>query len=343
MNFQLFRIGLVVFSIAMYGCSDKPRPKNVIEPAEVPASFSLKSERFDQGLFQNSGSLESLQKWHYKQLASGPAFYKVYMKEVMQTAPDSGAALSLYKFSGNAEWKDLQREIEKKYPTTDSIQQQFNTVFGRFKELFPSKTSPTIYYFNSGFNVGIWPDTNLLGIGLEWYLGKDNRIVKLLPQDFPQYQRDNMDPAYLVPDAVKGWLLLNFFKKEYADNLLEYIVFYGKVIYAAEAGLAPIADTSLLSYSTAQMTWCYEQENNIWKEIVSNDKLFSTKERDLLRFTSDGPFTSGFPQDGAPMVGVYIGWKMVADYMKKNPDTSLQDLMTKVPAKQVLKAYKPKK
>lgn len=344
MNLRSYSVVLAAFSLLLIaGCSDKKRPDNVIETEEVPETFKLNTTRWDKELFANSGSLDSLGAWHGYMLAKGSPFYKIYLKEVLQILPDSGTTFSLYRFSGNPQWKELQTEIEKKYPTTDSIDQVLTTAFGRLKQLLPGKPTPDIYYFNSGFNVGIFPDSTLVGVGLEWYLGKDNRIIKSLPPDFPKYQRDNMESWYLPGDVVKGWLLVNYIKQQDTKNVLEYIVFYGKVMYAAEAALQPIADTTLFSYTAQQMDWCYKQEKRIWKEFVDKDLLYSAADKDLMRLTVDGPFTTGFPQDGAPMAGVYIGWKMVADYMKKNPGTSLNDLMNRVTATEILKTYKPKK
>ncbi|MES2627388.1 MAG: hypothetical protein V4616_00340 [Bacteroidota bacterium] len=342
---NLIRISLVLATglLLITACSDGPRPKNVIETKAVSEDFRLETSRLDVPLFANSHSLGQLQAWHQKELATGPEFYKTYLQNILQVKPDSATALSLYKFTGNPLWKELQGEIEKAYPNTDTIDGQLTRAFGRLKQLLPTKSTPSIYYFNSAFNIGIWPDTNLVGIGLEWYLGKHHRIVKQLPSDFPQFQRDNMEAVYIPGDVVKAWLGMNYFKKEYTTDLLEYMVFNGKLMYAAEAALAPIADSVLFSYTSEQMAWCYEQEQHIWQELVKKDLIFSTRERDMQRMTADGPFTPGFPQNGAPMAGVYIGWKMVADYMKKNPDTSLETLLTSVSGKQILKAYKPKK
>ncbi len=337
--FGLFYL-LILF---LCGCSNGPRPENVVEPVPVAEEFSLKFHHLDRELFQNSKSLPGLQQWHAHQLGTDSLFYRLYLQHVLQVLPDSNAVFSLYKFSGDRQWKALQTEIEKVYPTTNDIDSSFNQAFGRLLGWFPEKKKPEVYYFNSGFNVGIWPDSNLVGVGLEWYLEPTNPMVKSLPPDFPQYKRNNMSKKYLVVDAVKGWMLVNFYQPKFSENLLEYMVFYGKVCYSTEAALAPIADSVLLSYSQKQMDWCYAQEENIWKEIVKNDLVYSTQEKELARFTTDGPFTTGFPQDGAPMVGVYLGWKMVADYMSKHPDTKLADLMTKVTATEILKAYKPRK
>lgn len=338
-TFVLILAALLTFT----SCDNGSETKNVVETEAIPESFSLEFDRLDTALFNNSNSLERLVAWNQKKLASNDPFYPTYLMDILRVPADSGATLSLYRFSGQPHWKELQDEISKTWPNTKLADEQLNRAFGRFKTLLPLKPTPGIHYYNSGFNVGIWPDTNMIGIGMEWYLGKSNRLVKQLPSEFPQYQRDNMEPQFLATDAVKGWLLFNYYKPQYAKNLLEYISFYGKVFYAAQAALAPIQDTVLFSYTKKQMEWCFDQERRVWKEMVDNDLLYSADQNVMARMTSDGPFTPGFPQDGAPMAGCYIGYRMVADYMKKNPDTKLEDLFTKVTGDEILKAYKPKR
>jgi len=329
--------------IGVLGCSDSPRPKNVLEVSEPKEELRLKFHRLDKDLFSQNKDIAGLQAWHANMLGSDTLFYRLYLQNILQILPDSQVVFSLYRFVGDRLWKELQAEVEKAYPNTHAQDSALNQAFGKIVGWFPGKRVPEVYYFNSGFNVGIWPDSNLVGIGLEWYLGKENKMVKSLPPDFPQYQRDNMDRKYLPGDAVKGWLLVNCYQPKVAGNLLEYMVYYGKVYYLTEAALAPIADSVLFSYSAKQMDWCYKQEEHIWKELVKNDLVYSTADKELRRFTTDGPFTPGLPQDGAPMAGIYLGWKMVAGYMAKNPDTKPADLMNKVSATEILKAYKPRK
>ncbi len=333
---------LALIILGVSSCSDSPRPKNAIDNQEVKQELKLNFHHLDRELFAHNKDLKDLQAWHANMLGTDTVFYRLYLQNILQIMPDSQVVFSLYRFVGDRLWKELQVEVEKAYPNTNAQDSALNMAFSRLLTWFPQMKKPEIYYFNSGFNVGIWPDSNMLGIGLEWYLGKENKMVKSLPPDFPQYQRDNMDRGNLAGDAIKGWLLVNCYQPKVAENLISYMMYYGKVYYLTEAALAPIADSVLFSYTAKQMDWCYKQEENIWKEVVKNDLVYSTADKELRRFTQDGPFTGGFPQDGAPMVGVYLGWKMVADYMAKHPDTKPAELM-KVSPTEILKAYKPRK
>ncbi len=333
---------LLLLSIVV-ACKEKSKTKNVVQIEVEESTAKIPFWRLDQELFENNTSFESMLQWHNKSLAAHPNFYSTYIRRIMQLGkPDSYAAKGLFVFASGKDWKELQQNIDTRYKDITPYQSQLELAFAKLKVLFPNKITPEIIYFNSGFNVGVWPDSNLLGIGLEWYLGADNKIVKQLPNEiFPKYKRDNMLPEALVSDAVKGWMMYNFYEESNSKDVLTYILFQGKILYTLGAVLPEVADTLKMSYTKTQLDWAYANEKDIWKEMVKNELIFSTSQKNIYRLTNDGPFTNGFPQEGPPMLGVFMAWQIVADYMEKNPKTTLNDLFYRIPAKQILAAYKP--
>jgi uncharacterized protein YjaZ len=65
----------------------------------------------------------------------------------------------------------------------------------------------------------------------------------------------------------------------------------------------------------------------------------------LRDFTNDGPFTTAkdFGNGTAPRIGSYIGWRIVKQYMEKNPKITLAQLLKLVDADDILtkSKYKP--
>ncbi|HEX4887110.1 MAG TPA: hypothetical protein VFV37_03600 [Luteibaculaceae bacterium] len=338
------RLLVLSVGIAALGCNrSSPKPENIISEKVVENNVQVNIYRLDTAVFAAAKQLDTLAAYHRSMLAEPRSFYRTYLANILQVLPDSNTVFSLYRFAGNRQFRSLQTEIAKAYPANFSQREKLQQAVAKLNRWFPNKPVPEIYLYNSGFNVGIWPDTSVIGIGLEWYLGEKHPVVKSLPPDFPQWQRANMNPDYMVQDAIKGWLLVNTYRKEVVKNVMAYLCFYGKVLYVTEAAVGEVADSTLHSYSAAQMSWAYAQEKNAWKELVGKNLLFSTKERDITRLTSDGPFTPGLPQDSPPMMGAFIGYKMVADYMNKFPNTSVQDLFYKVADEEIVKAYKGKR
>ena len=64
-----------------------------------------------------------------------------------------------------------------------------------------------------------------------------------------------------------------------------------------------------------------------------------------MRFLTDGPFTSadGIPQESAPMIGVYTGYKIIENYADKS-GASLEEIMNETDWDKILKEskYRPK-
>ena len=57
---------------------------------------------------------------------------------------------------------------------------------------------------------------------------------------------------------------------------------------------------------------------------------------DILRFINDSPNTTGFPVESPGRSGVWIGWQIVRQYMKKHKEISLTELMNDTDYQQIL-------
>ena len=64
-----------------------------------------------------------------------------------------------------------------------------------------------------------------------------------------------------------------------------------------------------------------------------------------MKYTAEGPFTAAFSKESAPRIGYWIGWQIVRQYMKNNPEVTLQDLINETDSQLLLSKskYKPKK
>ena len=128
---------LSLIIITTWGCSDSPRPKNVVETPDESTEVRLSFRRLDQELFAQNKSLDGLKNWHEHQLGTDTLFYRLYLQNILQILPDSQVVFSLYRFVGDRLWKELQAEVEKAYPNTKQQDSSLNTAF------FTSKSSNT--------------------------------------------------------------------------------------------------------------------------------------------------------------------------------------------------------
>ena len=130
-----------------------------------------------------------------KSLSSLKQSLETKMEQIVHKMSESKKAQSL---------NDLKSEIEKNYSQErlDSLHEKILESSLRLQTLIPTMKLPQLIWMNSGFNIGAYSTDEYLAVGLDFYLGQNNRITKSVP--FPQYQKEDMTRAQLVPNAIKN-------------------------------------------------------------------------------------------------------------------------------------------
>jgi hypothetical protein len=304
----------------------------------------VKTTRLDQSLFANQAApTDSVNK---NLLQSYGSFYNLYLRDILNIgeAQDPMIEVLLDKFRKDPTWMETQEEINKTFLDFEKEQQEIEAALKRYHFFFPNSATPNIVTYNSGFNIGIYPTDTILGIGLEWYLGSENKIVKqLVSESFPQFMKNQMETNNLVPSSLKGWLLYKHQGNFKNENLLDVMIYYGKILFVLKTILPERTDQDILSYAPNQLLWCQNNEFSFWTYLVDNKFLFTQNYKDISRFINDGPFTSGISQESPPRTGIWLGYEMVKQYVKKKNINSLQQLLEVQNAQEFLKYYKPSK
>lgn len=336
MNISRYLLVLISF-LLFQSCNDskwKADVSNVDYNGEIAR---LDLAVFNLGSDLTKSDLLELQKEYH-------GFLNVYLTQIMQVgeAENAMTASLFQRFVTDPNWIELQEVIEKKHPNLDEESANLERAFKRYSVLFKESDLPEIVAYNSGFNVGIYPEKEFLGIGLEWYSGNDLKIFDRLPPDlFPQYKRDKMMPEYMTINALKGWLIVRFQDKLNGQSLLNRMAFSGKINYIAAALHQDLSDRIVLNYSEEQLEWCDNQEYEVWKFILENDLIFSVDAMAVNKMMNDGPFTPGMPPESPGGVGNYMGYEMVKAFMDRNENLTLAELLNMKNDREFLKHYKP--
>ncbi len=232
-------------------------------------------------------------------------------------------------------------KVEKKFQDLSAVEKDFNTAFRYYHFYFPDKQIPNIYTYVSGFNTAIVTDDSILGIGLDFYLGKNCKYYSQLA--LPNYIIRKMEPEMMLPDAMRAWLTMVFEQQDTTDNMLSNMIYQGKIQYVLNKILPDITDSLRFGYATKKIDWCTENEQRIWTYFVEH-KLFFTKDHLLIKkFIDEGPFTVPLGPQSPPRTGAWIGYRIVSAYMKKNPAVTLSQLMAEKDFQKILtlSAYNP--
>lgn len=298
----------------------------------------LKIDRMEKDLFENSKNAKSKHQFLLKK------YDKLYQYFFGFTigAGDPFATNShgrLNEFTQDSTMNLFYNEISKHFKDFSKYKYQLTEAFKHYKYYFPDSTIPKVTTFYSNFEHKVLEIDDRLAIGLEMFLGKENALIKQLPNIYPQYLKNKMENQFLVSNVIYGFLY-NRFYESLGNDFISNILSYGKVIYLLEAMLPESAKHILMTYTKEELDWCIKNETNIWEYIIDQEILYSKDAKIIHNFTSEGPTTKGLPSESPSRVGVWIGYQIIKDYMIKN-NTELTALLIEKNINNILKSYQP--
>ncbi|MDE5574122.1 MAG: DUF2268 domain-containing protein, partial [Bacteroidales bacterium] len=197
---------------------------------------------------------------------------------------------------------------------------------------------PTVYTYISYFdfvNRVIYLDS-ALSIALDLYIDGNESLLDEL--GVPRYMSRKLNAKHLGADVAR--VIGSALMPQEKQNLLDYIVSEGKVLYFMEKVLPQADAATLLGYTPEQWLWCRAHEREVWQYIVQQNLLFESNPMKFRYFVNEGPFNPLL--DGAPArLAQFIGWRMVRAYLKKSGN-DFQRLLQASP-QEVLQAsaYRP--
>lgn len=272
-------------------------------------------------------------------------FYIGYCENTLGLMPETNDPFFSKSLAGFVKFEGiryLKHEVDSVFPNLEQEEEALSLAMDRYKKEFENSVPPKFISYISEFIEAHCAYDSIIGISLEMYLGKDYLYY---PENFPAFMRAKMQRDYIVPNTLKSIAIANFDRQLKDKRFLAYMLFEGKVRYFAKKLLPELNDTLIFGYTNKQMNWCNESESQIWEYMIEKKLLYQKNPTDYMRFLTDGPFTSadGIPQESAPMIGVYTGYKIIEKYVEKS-GASLEEVMNEADWDKILKEsnYRPK-
>ncbi|MDC1188473.1 hypothetical protein N8089_01650 [Flavobacteriales bacterium] len=234
----------------------------------------------------------------------------------------------------------LFKDWQTKIGTYDAIETELNKAFSYFKHYYPNDSNPSIYTYISGVNYEkpiIIKNNNII-IGIDMFYGKNYKAYQQLK--IPQYLSKSYDKKYITPIVFREFITQKFAPFLAGKTMLDNMISLGKVEYFIEAVTPQLQDSIRFQFTTSQMNWCYGHERAFWKHLTIKGLLFSNDYHAYKRFLQPGPFASSMERESPARIGIYIGYRIVKDFMDKNTEVSLNELMTNTDFTAIFKASK---
>lgn len=311
-----------ICTIILFSCSKEQ--KETVDVSSIPVKISI--DRFEQEFYDMPVDSLSFLKERYRMLFPSHV-------------PDS---VWLNRWS-NDEERYLYEESQLVFATVENLEQDLIQLFKHTIHYFPLFNPPRVITYISDLDHEypvIYADS-LLFISLDMYLGKNNIVY----QDFPMYLAQNYNPENIVVDVAQE-MVNRFYPKVRSRSFLAKIIEEGKRMYLVDRLLPDVSNPIKMGYTEEKYNWAVQNELNIWKYFIEKELLYSNDAELEARFLVRAPFSKFYQQadrDSPGRIGVWLGWQIVAAYMRTNTVT-LQQLM-RTDSEEIFKNsnYKPRK
>ncbi len=321
---------LSIFFILSISCTRNPLKVNLSGIKEEVEIVRFEQELFNLPLKDTLEELTALRN-HY------PQFFDLFTWKVIEVGgiQEDHFCEAMGEFLADSMITDIETLVSKEFSDFKKIEKELIEAFKYFRYHFPQKELPVIYTMISGFNQSVVTAENMIGVSLDKYMGRDFAYYRQL-SNVPMYKITNMHRDKLVSDVAYAWGMTEFDDKGSATTVLDNVVHQGKLMYFVDALLPGVHDSLKVGFTFKQLQWCRKNEAQMWNFLVENRMLYSNKRMDILRFINDSPNTTGFPVESPGRSGVWIGWQIVRQYMKKHKEISLTELMNDTDYQQIL-------
>jgi hypothetical protein len=306
--------GLLLFVVLIYSC----RCNRQTDVEDLPPDkVTIPLLRFEKDLV-NYYPVDSVA---FTALANRyGTFFKIFNHRILnlRLAHDSICIRELNRFSSDPDIRHLKTKSDSVFHDFRPYHIQLNRAIHRLKALLPDFPVPSRFVtFISAFNYRILTTDSILALSLDMFLGADEEEM-YGSVGFPRYLSRKFSPEYLVTDALRGWIQSELAADTIRNDLISQMIQLGKIQYLLRQVLPEVPDTILFGYTAQQYEWCRRQEANIWAYFIDRDLLFSTQTHHIARYTQEGPSTPGMPSEAPGQMGLFVGYRIVNAYAKKN-------------------------
>lgn len=319
------KIGSAILLLMLIGCAGGRY--------DVPGQpeLNITIQRFDKAFYETGIWTDS-------------AFLNLYANEIMEVGEPGSPMFKNFEtiFRTDKDIKKLYTDCQRTFGDVSDIEDELTWGFHRMQYFFPNIPIPKVYMHIAGYGESIVSAPGILSADIDKYLGKDYDVYKSL---FSPHQAARMYPEKLAADYMTGWVRSEFteYKLMEDQRLLDYMVYEGKILFLIQVLLPEESMENLSGFSAEQLDWLAANEKNMWNTILQLQHLYSKDVSIIAKYLREAPYTAYFSIASPGRAAVWSGYNLVSAYMEKNPKVTIQDLMLRTKALDILKGaqYQP--
>ena len=327
---------LLAICLMMASCQEKT-------PA-YKAKLDIKTEPYDIEFDRYEETLFNLDTANFQQeLMKIQDRYRVFLDGDLN---DLEAVSYLKDFAIDPFSITLYNKVKTSFPDLRQVESLVEDVLAHFHYYYPDIQLPTkAFTCVTGVTADV-PAVQIFGddivISLDWYLD-DEEIYDQI--GMPRYMSLRRNLSTLAKDVAKELYMSYLDEWRKQGQVIDEMVYCGKVDFFVEAMCPTLPDSVLLGYSTRQWQWAVDNEGAVWADIVGSRRLYDSSLDSYMMFFGDGPFTQAYSNDAPSRLGEFFGLNIVRSYVSTHDDFSLPQFMNRTDMQEIFQdsGYKPKK
>lgn len=316
------KIVLVFLVVLASSCENKSQVEKEIE--QVPVDFEVL--RFDREFAEITAEGLPALKVKYPYLFPERFHDSIWIAQINDTIQH-----------------ELNEEVSAAFNDFSEEEDELHSLFQHVKYYFPSFEAPTVITITSevDYQNKVLLTPEFLFIALDTYLGKDHEFYG----GIQEFLKKNFESNQILPD-VAAEIAERYVPQPQSKTFLAHMLYYGKILYLKDLWLPEVPDPAKIGYTSEELGWAEQNEEYIWKYFVEREMLFDSDTQLYSRFLYPAPFSKFYLEldhETPALLGQYIGWQMVRQYMDRN-DVSVQEMLETDAETIFNKAkYKPRK
>ena len=329
---------LSVFAVCLVLASCQPKQPDYKQKLAVKTEpYHLEFDRYEDVLFH-------LDTANFQQeLVAIQDHYHVFLDGDL-TNPE--AVKYLKDFAIDPYCINMYHKVKDAFPDLKVVQPIVEDVFAHFHYYYPDIELPTkAFTCITGISTDVPPVQIMedqLVISLDWYLDGDEIYDQI---GMPRYMSQRTNVATLAKDVANRLYMDYLYEWRKQGQVVNEMVFYGRLNFFIEAMCPDIKDNILLGYSEDQWHWAVESEGQLWADIVGSKKLYDAGLDTYMMFFGDGPFTQVYGNESPSRLGEFFGLNIIRSYVANHDDFNLQQFLQRKDLQNIFQdsGYKPKK
>ena len=333
----------ILFFVSLFFFTACDNDNRTPRPDVSDIKVDLQLLRFEQDIFTlDTGNLQIGMQGL---LNKYPVMLPLFCNEIIhdQSNPNETPRQALAGFLTVPEVRHLYDTVQQVYGDLGWLQKDLTKMFRYYKYYFPKKPVPQVVTMVSEFATDAFTaGDSLCGIGLDMFLGENYPGYN--PDVFPYFMRRQFQKDYIIVRLSKA-LAQNCTDAPPGQRLIDLMLHNGKQLYIGDCLLPDVADSLKMGYTSKQMEGCYANETEVWARMLSEKLLYSTDFDKIRKLVTPSPNAPAIFQEAPGEIGNWMGLQIVRAYMKRYPNTTMEQLLQLKDSQKFLELakYKPKR